>query len=416
MKMLFLLCGFALVTFQIGCTSTQKRNYSFIGIPRVLNTDGGKVLTKEQLLYDKEQVLYSLENVYSGRKFLPNNEHKILLEQIRKIDGSLTVQEFCERIAAAFDRVSDSHLGAAFGGKGCVKNSSNRDGSVGKNLYEGGNIPWAVKIKKRSGANALLISITNFHKRSSPVWDGFLETVKSELPKANLVVIDMRGNGGGDDSIGYELSALLAGPNLKTPYNEQWTSSNPESFQIFVNTFDYWGRKHKENKGSVPPYIAELKQKFISKRNRALKGEVVSIADNEALEAGSEERQDFNFEKSIKRPIYLLVDADCASSCESTVDFFEFNPLARVVGENTAGYIHFGNNGNVFLKNSGIKLQMAVSYNSYYDGRFVEKVGITPSIKVSPGKDALDIAWKTYFDWKRQGSKFDLDIRKRVKH
>lgn len=91
-----------------------------------------------------------------------------------------------------------------------------------------------------------------------------------------------------------------------------------------------------------------------------------------------------------------MIDADCASSCESTTDFFEYNSLVKTVGENSAGYVHFGNNGNVILKNSGIVLQMAISYNSYKDGRFIEKKGITPKIQVPAGKDAMEFAWADY--------------------
>ena len=123
-------------------------------------------------------------------------------------------------------------------------------------------------------------------------------------------------------------------------------------------------------------------------RNRALNGE--RPAFNADVEPPSE---DFVLKKSIQKPIYILIDSVCGSSCESTVDFFEYNPLVKTVGENTAGYIHFGNNGNVFLKNSGVNLQMAVSYNSYLDGRFIEKKGIVPKIAVPKGSNAMDFAW-----------------------
>lgn len=122
-----------------------------------------------------------------------------------------------------------------------------------------------------------------------------------------------------------------------------------------------------------------------------MNGRKPSLSDEVESKGG-----DFVYENSIKKPIYILIDATCASSCESTTDFFEFNPLAKTIGENTAGYIHFGNNGNVFLKNSGVNLQIAVSYNSYHDGRFLEKKGITPKIRVPQGQDAMKFAWDDF--------------------
>ena len=66
------------------------------------------------------------------------------------------------------------------------------------------------------------------------------------------------------------------------------------------------------------------------------------------------------------------------------------------MGENTVGSIHFGNNGTVVLKNSGVFAYISISYNQYYDGRFIEKIGITPKIKVPSGQDAMSYAWKDF--------------------
>lgn len=381
-----------------GCSTHSELDYTFIEIPETINSDPEKLLTAEQLKYDKRQIKYSLNNVYSGRMFLPGEEHEQLLENIDRIQGETSARDFCAKVAQAFEAVSDNHLSAMFNDKDCARSKVNRKGEVGDNYYRGKTVPWDVRLKAKDGTNALLVSITSFHKRSSPVWDGFIDRVEKLLPDARLVILDMRGNGGGDDSIGYELSSMLAGNQLETPYTKQWTSANPESFQILVNTFEYWRRERLEQGEDVPRYVDELKDIFEDKRERAKNGEIVPIADDEDNDQSEQEKDDFDLNKSIKKPIYILVDADCASSCESTTDFFEFNPLATTVGENTAGYVHFGNNGSVFLWNSGVRLQMAVSYNGYYDGRFIEKVGITPEVKVPAGQDAMGFAWNDYFE------------------
>lgn len=390
----------ALISIGItSCTSTPKRDHTFIAIPDKVNTIAEKHLSVENIEYDKEQIIYSLTNIYSGRKHLPKGQHKDLINKIEKIKGPLTTKAFCHKIDSYFEQVSDNHLNAKFGGSTCVKSKVRRKSSVGKNYYKDDKIPWDVRLKKKSNKTALLISITSFYKRTSPVWDSFLDKVKQNLPKAELVIIDMRGNGGGDDSIGYELSTLLAGKELKTPYTDQWTSHNPASFQLWVNTFESWGRYHKKKSNKIPEYIKDLKAEFVTKLNRSLNGENFPFWGKESSKKETKPI-DMNFEyaKSIKKPIYILIDAGCASSCESTTDFFEFNTLVKTIGERTAGYIHFGNNGEVFLKNSGIILQMAVSYNQYYDGRFIEKVGITPKIQVPPGKDAMSYAWVDFLN------------------
>ena len=82
------------------------------------------------------------------------------------------------------------------------------------------------------------------------------------------------------------------------------------------------------------------------------------------------------------------MDAKCGSSCESTIDGFESHPYAKTVGENTAGYIHFGNIGYIVLPNSKIEVQTPTHFNHYRDGRFLEIVGLTPDIHVPKGEDA----------------------------
>jgi len=380
------------------CSSTPKRDYKFIEIPEVINKDPQKNLSAEEVKYDISQAIYALETAYSGKSFLPSGEYQALIRNLKEIHGPISVQYFCEKIDGYMDSVSDNHLGAKFNNNACFKSPNIREPKVGNNFYAKKNeIPWDIKLTGKNKANALLISITNFPSSTSPFWNGFLEKIKKSLPLSELIIIDMRGNGGGDDTKGFELASLLSGAELKEPKSKQWRNPSPEAQQILLNTFDYWARIEQEEGRKVAPYILDLKKQHIDSRNEAIK--------NRGLLPGEEEKksegQDFDYEKSIQKPIYILVDASCASSCESTTDFFEYNPFVKTVGEKTAGYIHFGNNGAVFLKNSGIKLQMATAYNSYKDGRFIEKAGIKPKIPVPAGKDALSYAWKDFFQTKR---------------
>ena len=385
MKNLFLFSSL----FFIACASNPKRDYTFIENPETINVNPDKNLSGAEVKHDIAQAIYALNTAYSGKKFLPHGQFDNLVKGISQINAPMKAAELCEKIDYHMHNVSDNHLSAKFNKNHCFKNSNRRAGSVGKNFYkEKNDIPWTVQLSKKNKKTALLISITSFPSSTNPVWSGFIDLVKKELPKSNLVILDMRGNGGGDDSKGFALASLLAGAELKEPYAKQWNNPAPEAQQVFINSFDYWINLAKADGKEAPPYLVELKRKYVEKRDLSLKPiSATEIVTNDAN--GS----DFSLERSIKKPIYILIDADCASSCESTTDFFEYNTLVKTVGENTAGYVHFGNNGIVFLKNSGIGLQMATSYNSYTDGRFIEKKGITPKIKVPAGKDAMDFAW-----------------------
>lgn len=366
-----------LALFLCACASNQKRDYRFIEIPEAINKDPQKTLSVDEVKHDISQAIYALDTAYSGKKFLPGGQYQGLVKDLGEITGPSSVANLCEKIDGYMDAVSDNHLGAKFNTRFCFSNSKSHKDGVGKNFYsEKNDIQWKVQTSRQKKKTALLISITGFPKSTSPVWNGFIDAVKAQMSKVDFIVLDMRGNGGGDDTKGFELSTLLAGKKLKTPYGQQWNNPNPEAYQMFVNTFEYWARLRRDEGKEVPAYILDLKKEFIAKRDLALKG---TLPDPAGDDGGG---KDFDLNKSVRKPIYILIDADCASSCESTTDFLEFNTLAKTVGENTAGYVHFGNNGNVFLKNSGINLQMAMSYNTYLDGRFIEKTGIPPKIRV----------------------------------
>ncbi len=61
-----------------------------------------------------------------------------------------------------------------------------------------------------------------------------------------------------------------------------------------------------------------------------------------------------------------------------------------MVGENTYGAIHFGNQGRFTLPESGINARMGTHYLESTDGKFYEVVGYPPDVRTTPGKDAID--------------------------
>lgn len=388
MKTFICLIGTVLIA---GCSMFPRRDHRTLEIPAILNESPEKSLTAVEVEEDLEQLRFALRNAYSGRRFLPGNEFQQLLGEIDKIEGAQTAMELCRKIDAAFDSVSDNHLRGKFNNRNCFVTRAHK-GQVGVNYLSGKEAPWDVRLAKRSDRHALMISVRTFPQSTDPVWKGFIKEVQTSLPHAQLVIIDLRGNGGGDDTIGQALADLLSGQLLKTPYSSQWVSRTPESSQVFINSFEYWRRVDQAAGRSAPQHLVDLIKEYSLIRDDAAAGRTPLEKWNMA----DETRKSYDPSQGLRKPIYLLMDKACASSCESTIDFFEFNPHAKKVGENTAGYVHFGNNGRVFLKNSGIAAQMATTYNKYFDGRFIEKIGITPDIKVPANGDALDAAWTDF--------------------
>ena len=93
-----------------------------------------------------------------------------------------------------------------------------------------------------------------------------------------------------------------------------------------------------------------------------------------------------------------MIDENCYSSCESTVDTFEYNPYVKKVGRSTGGMVHFGNVSPAFLKHSKLYVQTPTHANIYRDGRFIEKQGIKPDVLVPKGRDALEYLLENVID------------------
>lgn len=372
-------------------------DYRDLKLPATINEDGSKKLSESAVHQDINQAIYALTTAYSGRKYLPGTQFSKLLDELRAISGSYTARELCAKLGAAFAPVSDNHLKSFFANQACMSEPE-RIGHVGKNFFHSKKSVWNVRTRARKGVRFLEVAILEFPQVESPAWNGFLDHVKKALPNSDAVIVDLRGNGGGSDAMGGKLAELLAGQELKSPYESQWTSNTPESMQVLITLFDSIEVQVARDQEPFPAYLKEMREKFERGRRLAVLGQlpedpmpIVLGREPEGIEKGT-----YDPKLSPGKPIYLLIDGECASSGESTVDFFEYNPLVKRVGENTAGYIHFGNNGRVVLPNSGVAIQMAISFNRYRDGRFIEKIGIAPDIRVPAGKDALEYAVQDY--------------------
>ena len=384
---------FAFITaVALNACNTTPKTYD-LSLPSELNTDAARSFSQDEIRYDIEQLKFALNRGYAGRKFLPEGEFRTLINDLDELAMPTSPPQLCYELAQAFAKVSDAHLSANWDQKRCGTLPRRPGFGVGKNFF-GGPEPWKVALSApRKNRRALLISIRSFPSATDPVWGGFLESVKKNLAKAAFVVLDLRGNEGGDDAFGIRLAALLAGQELKSPYRGEARVQTPEAHQLWVNYIDYRIRVIQGRKVAVPSHWRDLYKVYQDRLETARqKPESYEI---EVIDAkpGAE----FDLAKSIRKPIYILMDRDTVSSGESTIDYFETNPLVKRIGENTGGLIHFGNSMLLMLKNSGVIARIATQYNSYADGRFIEKTGIKPDVSVPNGEDALEYAWREFF-------------------
>jgi C-terminal processing protease CtpA/Prc len=344
---------------------------------------------------DTEFLIYALDRGYAGRDFLPKGEVETLFRRLRSISGSMTTAEFHERIDAALIEVSDNHLSSRLNGASSkLREHQSKAGHVGKNVYVGDKEkPWFVEMLRFKSKSILVVSIVGFPPHESQVWKGFLETVESLLPKADAAILDFRGNGGGDDTMGLELAWLFFGRDFRYPYARQYERQTPETCALLANTAGF-KIAYKKTVGEKPEDFFFTRY---SARLERFKQALRTAADGysqESLDLMSSNRRPARPLTQFKKPILILMDAECASSCESTIDGFEFHPMTKKIGERTAGYIHFGNVSPVLLPKSRVLVQIPTHYSEYADRRFLEKTGLAPDLALSSGEDAFEAALK----------------------
>jgi hypothetical protein len=344
---------------------------------------GKASLSKSEVAEDVSFFLYVMKNGYGGRKYVPKNKFEKAMKNIKGIGGPLASEDLKNKIDRFLLEIPDNHLKARLNG------DSSPERKVGVNRNHTPKI-WEVKTEKIKSKKLLYISIKKFPSHKDRVWKGFIESVKSKVNLTDMAIIDLRGNGGGDDTKGMELSEVFFGGVSGDPIEKQYISQTPETLAIFSNLYQVRSLKLANKGEAVPPYFNELKNEILKEFDIASIGNMPT----EKIKGVNLEKSKFNSKKGYAKPIYILMDGKCASSCESTIDSFEYHPHVKKVGENTGGYIHFGDIGYFLLPNSKIEVQCPTKYNHYGDGRFIEVVGISPDLTVPNGQDAYTFVIK----------------------
>lgn len=338
-------------------------NYENYKIEYGLNSDSGNIDTDITLLIE------ALNEGYAGCDYLPAQEFKKLISELDSLRNIEDKNQLFDEIKTIFSEVSDHHLKLWK----CYADRSIKRRE--KSYPNGKNIASDETVLVDYKDNSLLIGFDSFPMPNEPVWNDFLDSVKSHLYKADLekIVIDLRGNDGGNDHYGYELAALIYGGVFNHPISSQAVLQNPISQLIQSNTF------YQRNE----EYFHAFRAKF----EQSLK---VDGKDKFRLFSADKERTKITPD-CINKPLYILVDSDTMSSGESTALCFEDHPQVKYVGSATKGCIEYGNIGLIVLPHSKICIQLSTHKNIFRDERRFEKNGIQPDIVCQVGEDALEL-------------------------
>lgn len=348
-----------------------------------------QAITADQASRDINFLIYVLSNAYSGKKHISQETINAAVKAINAITLSQTeVADFHDKIDTALFMIPDNHLQAYFKGqvsKIRQRYEANSQGKVGKNKIFNPQDVWEVQLEKIGNKKILYISLIKFPSYEDKIWQNFISSVSLNMQNSDSIIIDLRGNTGGDDTIGLELAGILYGHPFQHPIKRQYRTQTPEALALWANRFNIEMINRKADHQEIPSYLVNDFNESKNKYENAIEGKIPSeiIRTNKGLDKGS-----FDFGPGYKKPIYVLMDRVCGSSCEFTIAALEKHTKLKKIGENSSGTFHFSNAGIAVLPHSKIKIMIPSQYNEYYDNRFIERIGFTPDIKVPEGKDA----------------------------
>lgn len=214
---------------------------------------------------------------------------------------------------------------------------------------------WKFEIRENSNAylkidNSITWRLKNIKFRE------FLAAVFAELRAKNIrnLIVDLRGNGGGDMTIGFELSRYLTNRELPV-YAESKRLVRTISPQIdlakYIDTYSDALKSNLQN--GVPPNIY-----------RKSENSFFEILPNENTDNYPKITP---YESSFKGKTYIISDSSNASASFQFLNYVQENKLAQIVGQATGGNKQGINGGNYYflnLPNSKVEIDVPVYFQS----------------------------------------------------
>ena len=340
------------------CPWLNQQGANFIHLDA--HIEKNKNLTIEQIQADLDCLRILLENVYSYKDINPNHE---ILKKLANLSSSLqamTSSEFIEKIFSIHSGHVDSHL--SYQGGGIEKRFSSESKSevkLNKDLEEGKIIDRDLFVYFKTG------EVPDPTTKSQ---NDFIQLVRDQ--DRNLV-IDLRGNGGGDDGFANELAEAIFTQEESIPQTKQVQLFSPLSKIGYCITLSI----------VYGPEIPEEGKKFCNNvRNSFSKAPFAQLLPrNDQIKTVI-----LHGKRSVtyKSKIYVITDSSCASSCETIVEKLSLHPRVVTIGQSTYGALHFSNAGTFVLPNSEIVVHLP-TLRQDYENEAKEGVGYQPKIETS---------------------------------
>lgn len=242
--------------------------------------------------------------------------------------------------------------------------------------------PWSTSdsmhsaylLKNKNYKSVRVLRIVSFKKNSKVFYERIF--AKMEQDSVKKLVIDLRGNTGGNINHAFDLLSYLISQDISM-YAEREKNIKLGQFLKF--------------KGYVQWYMGWLWRDVYPSGERWSEGNIKKYR----YSYKSKKSKNFNPE------LIVLIDGFSVSSASLTAAYLKFHTKAKFIGNETGG-TYTGNNGRAFpeiiLPNSGIKLRIPLHRINYFPGVPDAGRGILPDVYLNElyNKKDQEIFFKKY--------------------
>ena len=209
----------------------------------------------------------------------------------------------------------------------------------------------------------------NFRKQLSEL----LDEQKELLESTPNWIIDCRGNGGGSDITYYPLRPYIATGDIRYDHTQTWATED--------NAEKYTNLRHNKNF----PWLQRIGFGMYARKMRRRAGEFIG------KKCSSTEKT--RRVRPLPERVVILVDGDCASSCEQFLLYSRQSEKVTLMGSSSAGILDYGNLHWMDSPCGSFTLYYPTSRSCRVeDGRGIDNVGIPPDVELGEEEDWVERA------------------------
>lgn len=323
-------------------------------------------LTAEQVKHEVSVFARILINVYCGWPFHDKIlKRKILktLVDIHKNAHDMTSADLLKQLRPAIEIIPDNHINLRMVGH----NMGVRTALRKPRPNVGTNIAGNKKFHTTQHGNIGIIAVPTLSGWTDDAREKFEEQWRTILPQSEILIIDLRNNGGGNDKPLSDMVDYILGDENFPIARRQYIRNNPDANAVKKIYRQSIGTKFNI-KSTTDPII------------------YTDNSNSDTLPKFDATRAGFN------GPIYILIDGGVMSSGELICTLLHNHPKARFVGTNTRGGEVYGYNyADILLPHSHMQFNVGCVYRELFTENF-ELNGYEPDIKCTDGMDAFTVA------------------------